>query len=568
MHDLVIRNGLVVNGTGAPGFVADVAVEGDRIVAVVGAGGRTVGRGQVELDATGCVVTPGFIDTGTHYDGQVGWDPWLVGSSLLGVTTVLVGSDGVGVGATGRVGSVPVVDGLGGLAGHTGDVGWQWGSYEEYLAHLGGRSWTMDVAANVAHASVRAQVVGDRSEAVSDTELAAMCEVVDRAVRAGALGFTTSRVEGAGGGDHELVALVAAARSAGCTLLQVAAASTADPVAAAHEQVLLSQLAAAGVTVVLDASPTSRAPGRAREVVAWARSMSGHGLDVVARVPARPTGLVLSMRGPVHPFAMTATVRGLEGLGPDERLARLADTQVRAQVLDEHAERRRSVGWVLGGLTGGFAHMYPVTDPFAYRFAPGASVADAAAGLGADPAEVAYDYLVANQGAGMLFLALSGDEGAGLRDLVAGPGAVYSGSGAGLGLAGCCDASVAAASLALWSDRGRPDTVALEHLVHGHTLGAARCVGLFDRGLLAEGFLADVNVIDLGALGCSAPRFTGGHVGGGPVLTQRASGFRATVKSGKVTVLDDALTGEVPGHLVRRGAGERDEVRSRRRWRR
>ena len=578
LHDLVVRGGTVVDGTGAPARRADVAVEGDRIVAV----GSDVGRGRREVDARDLLVTPGWVDMHTHYDAQATWDPFLTPSGWHGVTTVVVGNCGVGFAPAAPdrhdwlIGLMEGVEDIPGAALHEG-ITWGWETFPEYLDALDGRRWIADLGTQVPHGALRAYVMGDRGAAdapAEPDELAAMAGLVEEALRAGALGFSTSRtplhrpvdgelVPGTRVAPEELLAIASALRSAGHGVFQGAFHHPDLPTVI---PLLRAVAARTGGPVLANLSQTDQAPAVWREVLSLLEQAAADGLEVLGQVGGRPVGVLMSWDTTVHPFIAHPTFRTLAALTPEARRARLADPEVRAALL---SETPAPLGRFETFLTTTFAKMWPFRSEADYEPPRGGDVASIAAATRRSPLEVAYDLLTSSPGdagaadradradgvgGGLLYFPLfnysDGDLDV-LHELHRHPATRMGLADAGAHCGAICDGGMPTFMLTHWTRDRAGARLALEHVVRRQTLDTAATYGLHDRGVLAPGYRADCNVIDAAHLGVERPRVVWDLPAGAPRFVQRAHGYRATICAGHVTVVDDEHTGELPGRLIR-----------------
>jgi N-acyl-D-amino-acid deacylase len=576
MHDLIIKNGLIADGTGAPAVRGDVAVDGDKVVAV----GEVSGTARRTLDAEGLLVTPGFVDIHTHYDGQVSWDSVLAPSSINGVTSAAMGNCGVGF-APARVDKhdwlIRLLEGVEDIPGTALAEGltWDWESFPDYLNALSRRRYTMDLGAHMPHAALRAYVMGERgadhTATPSEGELERMEALTFEAIEAGAIGFSTSRTyvhrsrDGQNIGtltasEAELQGIAKALKRAGKGVIQLISDAylTADDEFAAAELRLIRNLAReTGRRLSFTVQQTDEAPDRWRGIFREIDAMVADGLDVRAQVAPRPVGALLSFASTSNPFFLTPTYRKLAGGAPlEQRLAALADREIKARILAEHAAYRPE-GFA-GLMSGGFSRMFRMTDPVDYEPAAETSIAAEAARAGREPADYAYDVLMEEGGRRMLYMPLINYARGNLDDvygMMSGPHILYGLSDGGAHCGTICDGSFPTTTLALWSKGSKSGLkTPIEVLVHGYSQRNARHVGWYDRGVVAPGYLADLNVIDLGDLTLAPPAVVQDLPAGGTRLLQKASGYRWTVKSGEVTFENGEWTGATPGGLLR---GER-----------
>ncbi len=570
MHDLVIRDGLVVDGTGAPAHRADVAITEGVITAV----GADVGPARQHIDATGHLVTPGFVDVHTHYDGQATWDPELTPSAWHGVTTTVFGNCGVGF-APARPDRhewlIQLMEGVEDIPGAAlaDGIDWRWETFPEYLDALEEMPRVMDIATQVPHGSVRAYVMGDRgarNEEPTAADLEAMAAIVTEAVRAGALGFTTSRtmlhraldgepVPGTFAGDEEITTLGRAVAEAGGGVVEVASDIGLGGLEGrfGNDVAWMRQLAERyGLTVTYALTQADRHPDQWREILEDSSApIDGDG-RVVAQVAGRPAGLLLGLETSLHPFKEHPTYRRLAHLPLAERVAELRRPEVEAAIL---AEETGFTGRFNHDIAHGFHKMYPLgTDPD-YEPDPADSVAERAATAGRDPYEYAYETLLADEGRSLLFFPLTDFAEHTLDptlERLRHPGAFLSLSDGGAHCRLICDASTPTFMLSHWTrDRSRGPKLTIEEAVKLQTSDTASLYGLGDRGTLEVGRKGDVNVIDYDNLRLGPPRMVHDLPTGAPRLIQRADGYRATIVSGQVTWHDGQPTGARPGVVLR-----------------
>jgi N-acyl-D-aspartate/D-glutamate deacylase len=563
MHDLVIRNGSVVDGSGASARTADVAIDGERITAV----GQVEAKGRREIDAGGRLVTPGFVDIHTHYDGQVTWDPEVTPSSWHGVTTIVMGNCGVGFAPAQRAKRewlIQLMEGVEDIPGTALAEGmtWNWETFPEYLDEIERMPRILDVSALVPHGAVRAYVMGERgganAEATAD-EIELMAKLVQEAVEAGAAGFSTTRTilhrakdgelaEGTLASADELIAIGRGLGRAGAGVFEMAS----DMFDADAEFAWMTTVAReSGRPVTFNCLQDDIRPEHWRRLIELADQAGAEGARIVPQVAGRPACVLLGWDTTAHPFLFHQAWQAIAGLPRDERLARLRTPEVRDAMLAEQPQ----LEGIAAFLTSSYHKLFPLGDPPEYEPPTGDSLKAVAARQGTTPEAVAYDHMLSEDGAGLLYLPLlgysHGDFGA-LHEMLVHPSTVL---GLGDGGAHCgilCDASLPSYMLTHWvRDRSRGDRLGLEQAVHLQTRRTAALYGFDDRGLLAPGYLADVNVIDLDALSIDAPEIVYDLPAGGRRIIQRSRGYAATVKRGVVVREDDESTGARPGRLLR-----------------
>ena len=594
MFDILIKGGTIVDGTGATPYTADLAINDGRIVGI----GADLGDAAREVvDAAGRLVTPGFIDPHTHYDGQATWDPDLLPSSAHGVTTVVIGSCGIGF-APLRPGTqdwlVTLMEGVEDIPGTALHVGipWNWETFPEYLDALEQLKYKVDVAAHVPHSTVRAYVLGKRAEAdepATAEELEQMAAIVGESIAAGAVGLATSRVSlhrGSDGGivpgtkapEEELLALTTAMRDAGGGVLQMIPSGAAGGVEGQEGENVLAGLSgqqdkyslsteirmmrrihvATGqpvtFTLAENAGLGEEEYRKALEVVA---ESAAAGERVRPQFSPRPVGLLMSLET-YHAFTARPGYRAIADLPLAERAARMADPAVKAAILSEADVEVHS--------TDPFKHIHTTFQrnldaifdlaTLNYEPDPADSMAARAAVEGRDPLEVCYETLIAGQGQGVLIWFSTGYSDGDLRkkeECLLDPTCVMGLGDGGAHVQVICDASFPTFLLYHWGKkRVRGQTLPVELLVHRLTQDPAELYGLDDRGILAEGLRADVNVIDFDRLSISLPRLVQDLPANAQRLLQDSTGYDMTIVNGVVTRRNDEPTDAYPGRLVRR----------------
>ena len=583
MFDLIIRNAKLVDGTGAPAREADIAIK-DGLIAEVGAVGSLEGTATTEIDARGDLVTPGWVDIHTHYDGQVTWDPYLLPSGWNGVTTAVMGNCGVGFAPAKPdshdwlIGLMEGVEDIPGAALAEG-ITWDWETFPEYLDALEKQPRALDVATQIPHGAVRAYVMGERganNEAATYDDIEAMAAIVEEGIRAGALGFSTSRtmlhlakdgkpVPGTFANKDELIGIAEAMQRGGHGIFEMA--SDLNP---AEEEfgwmAEMSQKTGLPVSYALLQNPMDKDGWR--KLLKMTDEAVADGANIKAQIALRAPGLILGWESTVHPFSLHPEYLLLADLSPEERLEKLRDPAVRESLINgapyfmqennTHDGDGLPSGNGVGALiTLGFDNMFRLMQDGVPDYEPEGkdSVAEIAKADGKPPAEIVFDMLMENDGKGYVFLPLlnyANQNYDHIYEMFHNENTVLSLSDGGAHCGVITDASFPTYLLSHWvRDRARGDRFNLEQAVAAQTRSTATLYGLHDRGTIAPGMKADVNIIDFDALQLHEPKMVHDLPAGGRRLIQEISGYRYTIVSGVITYEDGTPTGKLPGKLIR-----------------
>ena len=566
-YDLIVRNGTVIDGTGAEPREVDVAIHDGRIAAI----GDIDGSGREEIDARGFAVTPGFVDIHTHYDGQVTWDDRFSPSSGHGVTTVLMGNCGVGFAPCrpeDRDTLMNVMEGVEDIPELVMREGvpWNWQSFPDYLEALSKRQCDIDFATQVPHAPLRVFVMGKRGvdrEPASASDMAEMAKLVQEGLDAGALGFSTSRSlfhrtpDGAltptiTAGEEELAAIARGMRRAGKGVIQLLDDFADTTAEGATEFAMLRRLVElSGRPLSFTLLDLSLYPGRWQTLLREIERAHRDGLPIRGQVAARPVAVLYGLELSFHPFSTCPSYREVEGLPLDAKLARLRDPALKAKLLQEQPTYRNPQ---MLAFMRSVANMFMLGDPPDYTPPADQRLDARAAKLAITPLELAYDLLVSGDGHTILFhpgANYTDCSDANMASMLRHEHTVMALGDGGAHYGLICDASYTTHALTYWTRDRKGERWPLPWAIQQLTDVPARAVGLGDRGRLQVGYKADLNVIDLDRLKVSAPRPVHSLPGGGRRLEQKAEGYVATIVSGGVTYRAGDFTGARPGRLVR-----------------
>ncbi len=565
MADLIIRNGLIYDGTGAAPFKGDIAVENGRISAV----GSVSDTAETEIDATGKIVTPGFVDAHTHYDGQITWDPYVQPSTFHGVTTIVTGNCGVGFAPCRPdqrdwlIGLMEGVEDIPGTALHEG-INWRWENFEEYLDTLDQTPLAIDVGTQIPHGALRAYVMGERGpahEAATQDEIAEMGRQAAQAIKAGALGFSTSRTEKHRDSSGELTPtiraledeLVGIAKAVGATGQGVLQGISDFYDFKAEFQLFRRMVEESGRPISITVEQQDMRPDWWKELLDALTEAQQDGLAMRGQVPPRATGLLLGLTCTLNPFTLTPAYHPIAHLPLDERVAAMRTPEFRKAVLEQDPV---DIGNdLVMHIVSGFDKMFDLGEPANYEPDPADSVGAKAARAGKDPREVALDLLLERDGHALIYFPLFNYLPGNLdyvHEMLTHPYTTFGLSDGGAHCGILCDASFPTTMIQHWGrDRTRGPKLPLEQLIAMQTSETAKLVGLNDRGILKPGYKADINVIDFDRLTLHAPQVVYDLPAGGRRLIQKATGYEKTIVSGIVAFEEGEPTGALNGKLIR-----------------
>lgn len=575
--DLVIRNGTIYDGTGGDPFQGDVAIAGDRIVAI----GKFDGQGAEEIDATGMIVTPGFVDTHTHYDGQAIWSSRLLPSTQHGVTTAVVGNCGVGFAPCRKEDHDELVCLMEGVEDIpeivlTEGLTWDWETFPQYLDALEQRPRDVDVAAYLPHSPLRVYVMGERAirrEAATDEDISRMQALVEEALDAGALGFATSRVTAHRNSRgeaiptyesdfNELFAIGDTLRRKNAGVIQIV--PNVDRNRVKDELHDLGKLAQkSGRPVILSFAQYHDDPDGWPENLGIIDSYAQQdGVSLIAQVHTRSTSAMLGFDASYNPFSLCPSYVAIAELPREQRIAQLRRPEVRERILSEDPVDN---GNPMFGIMRKFGMMYVLGENPDYEPKPEESIAARAAAAGVTPEELAYDLLLEDDGKALFIMPLANYADGNLeavREIMLDRNTTLGLGDGGAHYGVVCDAGYPTYMLSYWARDRESGRLPIPWVVHALTQEAAESIGLNDRGVLAPDFKADVNVIDYDNLRLHRPFAIRDLPNSGRRLTDVPSGYRATVLNGKVTWRDGQPTGELPGRLIRGNQANADAERS------
>ena len=565
MYDLIIKNGTVYDGTGDKPFVADIAIKGRKIEAI----GELEEVSKQTINAEGKIVAPGFVDIHTHYDGQVTWDPYLRPSTYHGVTTVVMGNCGVGFSPCKPeerdwlISLMEGVEDIPGTALHEG-INWQWESFPEYLDILENKPLAIDVGTQIPHGAVRAYVMGQRGinrEEATQEEIDRMSQLVKEAIQAGAFGFSTSRTEkhrdSSGALTPSITAhkneLVSIANSIG-ELNSGVLQGISDFYDFESEFDIFKEMSqSSGRPISITVEQMDQRPDWWHQLLDGIEAAQNEGINMYGQVPPRATGINMGLEVTLNPFTFYPSFYDLSKKSLEEKVATMRDPKFKKKLLSEQPV---SIGNPLvEEITQSFNKMFRLGDPANYEPDPDSSFKAIAKKQNISPQEVAYDCLLEKEGKALIYHPLFNYLPGNLDFVEKMLNHPYSISGLGDAGAHCgaiSDASFPTTLIQHWGrDRTRGKKIPLEKLISMQTLETSRLLGISDRGVLKEGYKADINVIDFDNLTLHEPEVLHDLPAGGRRLVQKASGYEYTIVSGQIAFENGEATGALNGRLIR-----------------
>jgi len=582
IHDLVIRNGNIVDGSGKKPFLGDIAIDDGKITKV----GEVINSGKKEIDANGNLVSPGWVDIHTHYDGQVCWDPYLTPSSWHGVTTVVMGNCGVGF-APVKPGDenfliqlMEGVEDIPGTALHEG-IDWEWETFPEFLDAIERKEFVMDLGFMIGHGPVRSYVMGyDRCQNQVDAskdEINQMSEIVEKAINAGALGFSTSRtilhrdvhgvyVPGTEASSEEMKELAFAVDRAGEGTLEIVSDWLDQEIEMSWMKEYVEK-SDCGLTVL-------QTNGDSVKTILYCEEQFLKGKNVRPQFPGRNVGLMFGLESSLHPFIGHPSYKEISHLPLNERLSIMRDPAFKQKILNESPSFREDLQKAAKEqksnktkeeikaeaetgkkIISNYETQFILSDPPNYEPTREDSIAYLAELRSQSEEEVIYDELIKDDGKSLIYACFTPYEKYKLKFVESFyklKSSVAGGSDGGAHCGLICDASMPTTNLSHWArDRSAGNKIPLELIIRKQTKDTAETYGLFDRGEIKTGMIADINIIDFEKLNVSLPKMIFDLLKGGKRLVQEYFGYLATIKSGEVVYENGQATGTLPGQVIR-----------------
>lgn len=583
MYDTKIINGKIIDGTGTPAYLGDIAITGGKISAL----GACPGESKVTIDASGAIVTPGFVDLHTHYDGQLSWDEEIAPSAMHGVTTCVMGSCGVGFAPcreTDRERLIELMEGVEDIPGTALSEGmqWDWEGFPEYLDALDAKPHTIDFLAQVPHDPLRIYVMGDRAlanEVATEQDIEEMRRLVREALDAGAVGFSTGRTDNhrtsrgentpaSEASTSELAGIAKAFHGSKHGVLNAVSdfnMADGDEHFDREFDVIEHMLeAAGGASMSVSTMQRDGSPNQWKWILKRSQEANDKGHTLRCQVAPRAIGVMLGLQATFHPFIGFPSYKKISHLSIEEQVARMRDPEFKSTLLSEKSEPLAGDGSSVPPLADEFLAKLDMVAMRLYRlgetpnYEPPLNECMAAEAMAKKQPvlSVVYDALLEQEGKALLYFPLMNYTGMNLeavREMLTHPLALPGLSDAGAHVGTVCDASFPTFSMMHWARDRKTGQIPLERIIQMQTHDTSKFIGLSDRGVLAEGMRADINVIDFIGLKLKHPEMREDLPGGGKRLLQEAEGYKMTMVAGEIIVRDDQLTGSRPGRLVRSG---------------
>ena len=564
MFDLIIKNGSIYDGKGSKPYQADIAISNEKIVEI----GDIKSEGKKVIDAEGKIVTPGFVDIHTHYDGQVTWDPYLRPSTYHGVTTVVMGNCGVGFSPckpdqrNWLIGLMEGVEDIPGTALHEG-IDWEWESFPEYLDALERKPLAIDVGTQIPHGAVRAYVMGERGinhEEASQEEIDRMKEIVQEAIKAGAYGFSTSRTEKHNDVNGNLTPsitahkneLVEIAKSLG-EINQGVLQGISDFYDFDSEfDIFKAMSKESGRPISITVEQQDARPEWWEQLLDGIEAAQSEGINMYGQVPPRATGILMGLTATLNPFRFHPAYMEIADLALEERVEIMSNDEFKEKLLNDNAV---SINPLVDEIVNAYAKMFKLGEPANYEPDPEMSFESLANSSNMTAQEIAYDAMLEKDGRALIYHPLfnyqTGDLSL-VEKMLKHPYTISGLGDAGAHCGAISDASFPTTLVQHWSrDRTRGSKLPLETVIKMQTSETANLLGIKDRGVLAKGYKADINIIDYEGLTLHEPEIINDLPAGGRRLVQKASGYDYTIVSGEVAFIKGEATGALNGRLIR-----------------
>ena len=565
MYDLVIRNGTIYDGKGGKPYLADLAISGKKIAKI----GDIEESGSIEIDAQGKIITPGFVDIHTHYDGQVTWDPYLRPSTYHGVTTVVMGNCGVGFSPCKPekrdwlIGLMEGVEDIPGTALHEG-INWEWETFPEYLDTLEKKPLAIDVGTQIPHGAVRAFVMGERGitqERASEDEIDEMGKIVKEAIAAGAFGFSTSRTEKHRDSSGSLTPSITAHKDELVIISEAVGELNKGVLQGISDfydfqsefDIFKEMSSASGRPISITVEQQDARPEWWLQLLDGIKEAQDNGIRMYGQVPPRATGILMGLTASLNPFTLYPSFLEISNLPLDQKVELMKDPDFKKKIL---LEKPVSIGNpLLDEIITSFNKMFRLGEPANYEPDPELSVLSESKRLNLIPQEIVYDMLLEKDGRALIYHPLFNYEFGNLNHVETMLKHPYTIAGLGDAGAHCgaiSDASFPTTLIQHWGrDRDRGEKLPLETLIRMQTYETSQLLGIKDRGLLVEGLKADINIIDFDNLTIHEPEIVNDLPAGGRRLVQKASGYSYTIVSGEIAFKDGEATGKLNGQLIR-----------------